>query len=69
MKIYLLLIFSLFVVVACSSNKYDVHQDKDKTTSCYEVEDEIEKLKNKDNDRAVARYEYLLILHDRKSCG
>ena len=69
MKNYLLFTLCLLVVSACAGSKYDVRQDKDAGTSCFEVEDEMGKLEGKDSDRAVARYNALKDLHKKKNCG
>jgi uncharacterized protein YcfL len=68
MKNYLLLAISLFTVAACSGAKYNPSQDKDVHTSCFEVEHEMDKLKNKDSKKATARYNALKTLHKKKNC-
>ena len=68
MKNYLSITLSLFVLTACAGSKYDVVQDKDADTSCFEVEHEMDKLKNKDGKKATARFEALEALHKQKNC-
>ena len=69
MKNIIYMAVAVTLLTACAGGRYDVAQDKDVQTSCFEVEHEMKKLSRKNSKKAMARHEALKKLHKKKNCG